>query len=79
MTNLQRTQQQTDSELGAQQDGAIMMAVGWTLLGMFILVGIFTFSAVRQGTPSWLIFEALIGIPGLVLVGLGVARRHRSG
>lgn len=78
MAQLQRTQQQTDSKLSAQRDGAVLMAVGWTLLGMFFLVGIFTFSAIREGTPSWLIFEALIGIPGLVLVGLGMARRNRS-
>jgi hypothetical protein len=78
MTNFQKTQAQIDSELDTQRSGSALLATGWTLLGMVFLLSIYTFSAIREGTPSWLYFEGVIGVIGLLLVGMGTMRRRRS-
>ena len=78
MTQFQRTQAQIDAEIEDNFSGSVLLTVGWTLLGMAFLLGVYTFSAIRQGTPSWLVYEGLIGAVGLVLVVAGVRRRGRS-
>jgi hypothetical protein len=75
MDQFQRTQSQIDEKFATQRRGTVMMAVGWTLLGMSFLLGIYTFSAIREGTPSWLWYESVIGVLGLVLIAIGMMRR----
>lgn len=77
MTQFQRTQAQIETEIDDQRIGSVLVAVGWTMLGMVFILGIYTFSAIRQGTPSWLWFEGVIGVIGLVLIAVGVKRRSR--
>lgn len=77
MTQFQRTQAQIDAEIDDQRIGSVLAAVGWTMLGMVFILGIYTFSAIRQGTPSWLWFECVIGVLGLALIAAGAKRRSR--
>lgn len=69
---------QVDERLGTERSGTVMLAVGWTLLGMVFLLGIYTFSAIREGTPSWLWYEGVIGGLGLLLIAIGTIRRRHS-
>ena len=60
-----------------RQLGSDLLMLGWVLLGMCAIAGIFVFQDIREGTHMWLAFEAIVGIVGLALVGVGTyLRRH---
>ncbi len=55
--------------------GVILGAVGliWTLQGLNVLGG-----SAMSGSPLWATIGPIVLIVGLVLIGIGIARRRRS-
>lgn len=55
--------------------GVILGAVGliWTLQGLNVLGG-----SAMSGSPLWATVGPIVLIAGLVLIGIGIARRRRS-
>ncbi|WP_194410456.1 hypothetical protein [Microbacterium cremeum] len=56
--------------------GVILSAVGlvWTLQGLGVLGG-----SAMSGSALWAIIGPIVLVAGLVLIGIGIARRRRSG
>lgn len=57
--------------------GSDVLMVGWVLLGMCAVTGIFVFQDIREGTHLWLVWNTVFGILGLALVVIGTAIRRR--
>lgn len=72
------TTDQEDLRLSTLRLGSVFLACGWTLLGMAILLSIYTFSDVRQGTSLMLWLVGLMGSLGLALVAVGEVKRSHN-
>lgn len=57
--------------------GSDLLMVGWVLLGMCAITGIFVFQDIREGTHTWLVWNGLFGFLGLALVAVGTMVRRR--
>lgn len=55
--------------------GVLLGAVGliWTLQGLNVLGG-----SAMSGSPLWATIGPIVLVAGLVLIGIGIARRRRS-
>ena len=60
-----------------RQLGSDLLMIGWVLLGMCGIGGIFVFQDIREGTSMWLIWNGVFGFLGLALVAIGTFLRHR--
>lgn len=78
MAEFQRTQSQVDATLGARRTGSVYMVLGWIILGMAALVGVFVFNAIRDGDMFWPTFAGIMGVIGLALVVGGAMVRKRG-
>jgi len=77
MAELQRKPAQEDAAIEGRRSGSLMMVLGWIILGMAALVGIFVFNAIRDGDMMWPTFAGILGVIGLGLVIAGARARHR--
>ncbi len=58
--------------------GSLMLTIGWFLLWMDGVLGVFFFISLRDGSLFWPIWVAIEGILGLVLIVVGTRYRHRQ-
>jgi hypothetical protein len=73
-----RQLQHEDARLAGLQEGSIAMVVGWIILGMAALCGLFLFQTFREGTLLWRNMTLVMGAIGFVLVLWGNYRRKTS-
>ena len=57
-----------DERLAGLQRGSVIMTVGWIILGMAALCGLFLFQTFRDGTLVWRNLTLVTGAIGFVLV-----------
>ena len=57
-----------DLRLACLQRGSVAMTVGWIILGMAALCGLFLFQTFREGTLLWRNLTLVMGAIGFVLV-----------
>lgn len=69
---------QEDQRLQQQRTGSQMMILGFVILGMAGILGIYNFSDIREGTHLMLAVSGALGLIGLALVAFGQYRRTES-
>lgn len=57
--------------------GSVLLTLGWILLWMTALTGMFAFQDIREGTYFWVVWSAIQGALGLGLVLAGSHYRHK--
>lgn len=65
-----------DVRLEAQRVGQMMAVIGWTILVVAIIGGIFVFQTYREGTYVWRYLVYAMGLVGAVLIFLGSRKRR---
>jgi len=68
-----------DAKTRAQRRGSIALAVGWTLLSFAMLMGIYVFQDVREGTRFMIGYSGAIGLVGIIAAGYGHRVRRLNG
>ncbi len=68
-----------DAKMRAQRRGSIALAVGWTLLSFAMLMGIYVFQDVREGTRFMIGYSGAIGLAGIITAGYGHRVRRLNG
>ena len=68
-----------DAKTRAQRRGSIALAVGWTLLSFAMLMGIYVFQDVREGTRFMIGYSGAIGLVGIITAGYGHRVRRLNG
>ena len=66
---------QEDARLRQQRAGSQTMIVGFVILGMAAILGIYNFVDLREGTHLMLTLSGLLGLTGLVLIAIGEYKR----
>ncbi len=66
---------QEDARLRQQRTGSQTMIVGWVILGMAAILGIYNFVDFTEGTYLMLATSTVLGIIGLVLIAIGEFKR----
>ena len=79
MPGFDRDQVAIDNTVENRQLGSIMLTIGWILLWMDGILGIYFFQSLRNGSMFWPIWLAIEGIAGLVLVIMGTRYRRAIG
>lgn len=60
-----------------RQVGSFMLVLGWILMGLNGIAGIFVFQDIREGTHMWLAWSTVVGIISLALIALGTIKRRQ--
>jgi hypothetical protein len=68
-----------DAKTGGQRRGSVAVAVGWTLLAMSMVVGVYVFQDIREGTHFFIAYAGAMGLIGLMLIGYGQRLRRSNG
>ncbi|MGC2109095.1 MAG: hypothetical protein WA655_06225 [Candidatus Korobacteraceae bacterium] len=68
-----------DNTVENRRLGSVLLTVGWILLWMDAVLGVFFFSSLRNGSWFWPIWLAVEGLLGLVLVMMGSRYRRAVG
>ncbi|HSY12739.1 MAG TPA: hypothetical protein VK976_11150 [Verrucomicrobiae bacterium] len=79
MPGYDRDQVAIDNTVENRQLGSIMLTIGWILLWMDGILGIYFFQSLRNGSMFWPIWLTIEGIAGLVLVIMGTRYRRALG
>jgi len=79
MPGFDRDQAAIDNTVENRQLGSIMLTVGWILLWMDAVLGVFFFISLRNGSMFWPIWLAIEGVLGLALVIMGTRYRRAIG
>lgn len=79
MPGFERDQVAIDNTVENRRLGSVLLTVGWILLWMDAILGIFFFISLRNGSWFWPIWLAVEGILGLVLVMMGTRYRRAVG
>jgi len=79
MPGFDRDQVAIDNTVENRRMGSLMLTVGWILLWMDAMLGIYFFASLRDGSWFWPIWLGLQGVAGLGLVILGTYYRHAVG
>jgi hypothetical protein len=79
MPGFDRDQVAIDNTVENRQLGSVMLTIGWILLWMDAILGVFFFQSLRNGSMFWPIWLAVEGVIGLVLVIMGTRYRHAVG
>ncbi len=67
--------QEEEFRIFEQQDGSEWMIVGAIVCAVGIIVSVFNFSDLRQGTHTMIVYSSLLILIGLVLVAIGEYKR----
>ena len=67
---------EADSAMEGRRLGSVLLVLGWTLLWMDVLLGIYFFISLRDGSMFWPVWLAVEGLAGLVLVIVGTHYRR---
>jgi hypothetical protein len=73
LANLEQAQE--DAQLRQQRTGSQTMVLGFVILGMAAILGIYNFVDVREGTHLMLSMSGGLGFIGLVLIAIGEYKR----
>ena len=68
-----------DARMRAQRRGSIALAVGWTLLVFAMLMGMYVFQDLREGTRFMIAYSGAMAMAGIMTVGYGQHLRRSSG
>ena len=68
-----------DAKMRAQRRGSVALAVGWTLLAMAMVVGIYVFQDIREGTHFFVAYAGFMALLGLISIGYGGHLRRTNG
>ncbi len=79
MPGYDRDQVAIDNTVENRQLGSILLTIGWILLWMDALLGMFFFQSLRNGSWFWPIWLGIEGVIGFVLVIMGTRYRHAVG
>ena len=79
MPGFERDQVAIDNTVENRHLGSVLLTVGWTLLWMDAILGVFFFISLRNGSWFWPIWLAVEGLLGLVLVMMGSHYRRAVG
>ena len=79
MPGFDRDQEAIDNTVENRQLGSIMLTIGWILLWMDSMLGIFFFSSLRDGSLFWPVWLTIQGVIGLALIFMGTRYRHAIG
>lgn len=79
MPGFDRDQVAIDNTVENRRLGSILLTVGWILLWMDAVLGVFFFISLRDGSWFWPIWLGTEGLLGLVLVGMGTHYRRAVG
>jgi hypothetical protein len=79
MPGYDRDQVAIDNTVENRQLGSIMLTIGWILLWMDGILGIYFFQSLSNGSMFWPIWLTIEGIAGLVLVIMGTRYRRALG
>ena len=79
MPGFDRDQIAIDNTVENRQLGSIMLTIGWILLWMDAILGIYLFQSLREGDKFWPIWLGIEGVIGLALVILGTRYRRAIG
>jgi hypothetical protein len=66
---------QEDARISQQRTGSQTMIIGFVILGMGAVLGIYTFVDLREGTHLMLTMSGVLGLIGLVLIAIGEYKR----
>src|SRR5215813_2778560 len=79
MPGFDRDQVAIDNTVENRQLGSVMLTIGWILLWMDAILGVFFFHSLRDGSMFWPIWLGIEGLIGLVLVFMGTRYRRAIG
>ena len=79
MPGFDRDQLAIDNTVENRRLGSVLLTVGWILLWMDAVLGVFFFISLRNGSWFWPIWLAIEGVLGLVLVIMGTRYRRALG
>jgi hypothetical protein len=79
MPGYERDQAAIDYTVENRQLGSVLLTLGWILLWMDAILGIFFFISLRNGSWFWPIWLGIQGFIGLVLVMMGTRYRKTIG
>ncbi len=68
-------QAQEDARLRQQRTGSQALILGWVILGMAGILGIYNFVDIREGTHLMLTVSTVLALIGLVLIAFGEFKR----
>jgi len=76
---MQETIRTYDAKMAGQRRGSVALAVGWTLLAMAMIVGIYVSQDVREGTRFFVHYAGVLALLGLMSIGYGNRLRRSNG
>ncbi|MGA2964287.1 MAG: hypothetical protein ABSD96_21715 [Candidatus Korobacteraceae bacterium] len=76
---MQETLRSYDAKMAAQRRGSVALAVGWTLLAMAMIVGIYVSQDIREGTRFFVNYAGVLALLGLMSIGYGNRVRRLNG
>lgn len=79
MPGFDRDQATVDNTVENRQLGSILLTIGWIMLWMDGILGVFFFTSLRDGSMFWPIWLGVLGFIGLVLVIMGSRYRRAVG
>jgi hypothetical protein len=79
MPGFDRDQVAIDNTVENRRLGSILLTLGWILLWMDAVLGVFFFISLRNGSMFWPIWLAIEGVLGLALVIIGTRYRRAIG
>lgn len=79
MPGFDRDQVAIDNTVENRRLGSVLLTVGWILLWMDAVLGIFFFISLRNGSWFWPIWLGIEGALGLILVMMGTHYRKAIG
>src|ERR1700693_2170110 len=79
MPEFDRDQAAIDNTVENRRLGSVLLTVGWLLLWMDAILGVFFFISLRHGSWFWPIWLTTEGVVGLVLVMMGTRYRRAVG
>jgi len=79
MPGFDRDQAAIDNTVENRRLGSVLLTIGWVLLWMDAVLGIFFFISLRNGSWFWPIWLGIEGALGLALVIAGTSYRRAVG
>jgi len=76
---MQETIRNYDAKMSAQRRGSVALAVGWTLLAMAMIVGIYVSQDIREGTRFFVNYAGVLALLGFMSIGYGSRLRRSNG
>jgi hypothetical protein len=77
--NTREAMRSDDAKLAARRRGFVALALGWTLLGMAMIAGMYVFQGIREGTRFFVHYAGALALLGLMSIGYGNRLRRSNG